>query len=380
MCSFLTFFDKIENIFHNRKWRHTETPCVAKYYNQERRKRMFVLGNQDPFDWGILGAHALREIGGSVEDRAVIYYQQDADRPWRSDGLVGPPRIRHGFPDYCSLTRQMMYSPTFRKNGIDSDLNCVQQSLRLQVGRVYFQGSARQQTLWHFMRTEDYPQAENKFFEVEFKHYEGLHQIGVPMTDLFHDLLALRDQFSPTHAAEEYRRVACEQYGFSECPPISLVEMFREQPPSLLRELPSESFWQIDGDGMRKQWCGYTVHKNKVYVPKRDALILELALKGSTIVHRSLPYLERVRFFRDRHCQSLRIKTMRIQLTCCGKHISGALAYAFNSKRRKSGKPLLSHKAVEKINNYWENRPTVMGSLLLANLNVSATIETVQEW
>ena len=341
---------------------------------------MLTLGNQDPFDWGILGAHVLREIGGNMGNKPVIYHRQDADRPWRSDGLTGPSRIRYGFPNYCSLTRQMMFSPTFEKNGVNSGLSAVQQSLKLQTGRVYLQGSSRQQTLWSFMKTEDYLRTEEKFFEVEFKHYEGLHQVGVPMTQLFHDLLALRDRFSSAYAAEEYRHVVREQYRLNEHPPTSLIEMFRECPPSLLGELPPESFWQIDEDGMREQWCGYVVRSNKVYTPKRDALILELALKGNTIVHRSLPYLEKVQLFRNKHYPNLPIKTARIKMKCSGRHISEALAHAFNTKRKKSGKPLLCHWAVEKINNYWENRPTVMGSLLLADLNVSATIKAVQEW
>ena len=341
---------------------------------------MFALGNQDPFDWGILATHTLRKLGGIGGNGAATYYRQDADRPWRSDGLVGPSRIRHGFPDYCSLTRQMMYSPIFEKNGVNPGLDAVRQSLQLQIGRMYLQGSARQQTLWSFMKTEDYLKTEDKFFEMEFKHYEGLRKIGVSMTHLFHHLLALRDRLSSAHAAEEYRRAVQEQYGLNEHPPTSLVDTFRGYPPSLLRELPPGNFWQIDEDGMREQWCGYTIRSDKVYAPKRDALILELALKGNVIVHRSLPYLERVRLFRNTHCPDLRIKTARVKLRCCGRHISGALAHAFNSKRRKSGKPQLCHRAIEKINNHWENHPTVMGSMLLADLNVSATIETVQEW
>lgn len=321
---------------------------------------MIVLGDQSPLSGGLLRWLAVEKELGKEEE--ILYFLQDADNPWRQEGIPDI-RIKKGWTNYWSLASKYPWSfqtPGIKRERVDRIIQC----LGAPRGLHYLRGPKTDRTIYSEF-------AENEEVQKLFC------QLIKEEVDWANQLASFLDK-SGNNELKVNRAKQALRLLFYQVPSIlglgkiqSLVELFQQNPPLLLQELPSTFFWCLDKQGYRRTCLATKVqakNKNLTLVPKALALPLEFAIRGWTFVYSNIDYLPKVAELRDEYLPGLEIETIKANFnwTLNDDPLNGGLERFKQRKEIRGERPLLpSRQEIAQIQDYWQQHPTPISWLTL---------------
>jgi hypothetical protein len=301
-----------------------------------------ILGDQSPWNGGLLRAQALRNAGHDV-----TYQIHDADTVGVSNDNMEGARVRFGNPPYYALASRLPLGSVGLGIGFDdSKLQAVLQSCRTanpgalqraSVHPVAYVQSRIPLTIRGGMSSPDVRDVVKILFEIERCHLSLITgKVDLPQVSTIGEaLLRFGEGITPS----------------------SITEMFHDAPPLLLDSLDENCFWGIDQEYQR---LPYTADRSDWYavVPKAYPLILELSLRGYAIAYTNCAYKGAVMKLRDQKAKGHKINALQVLFDW--QHDLLDLDTPFTAAWKKKGQPDYSS-----IFKYWAGRPTSMGLLAL---------------
>jgi hypothetical protein len=282
-----------------------------------------ILGDQSPWNGGLLRAHALQKSGIDY-----IYQHHDADLPGVVTGA--PTGVSRGNPPYfslaCRLPMSLHKSTATQQSVIDA---CRSDGCRASVhpvAYVQYKGMRTIKGSIHEVSDEI-----RQMFRFEREHLSSIRGTAVPEISSIDEAFKLHAQGVTIN---------------------SVMDMFRATPPLLLDRLDKAHFWGINENLNRVPY--FPRSDWHAIIPRGPAMLLEFAVRGLRFGVSNCPYENDVIRLRDTSLKGTQINVLKIKFSWdadfLGEHTSIGKIW------RKKGQPDFSD-----VIEYWSKRPTSMG-------------------
>lgn len=331
--------------------------------NKEIPFNKVVLGDQSPWAGGLLRYKVLKAVANDVE-----YNFQDADSPWRQDG-ISYIKLKRGWVDYWSLANRHPLSfstPTAR-------MDSIRQSMGSPDGLSYIAGPKTHKTLKSEINNTKLVDLtkemlmEEATWATKVADWIG-NSNGVYKGQQIQEVI----KGNSTSIKDILTFVAnCD--GLSADEILNFSDKFKFNTSNLTDYLPKNYYWNIDSGGNRHEFVNTNnKSESRNILPKGRALPLEICARGDTLAFTGLSYLDQVIDLRDRYIPSLKLKLLQIHFNW--EINPDPIETMWNIfEKKKKGRSQSIDKPINElqdIKDYWSQRPTsVSYSILGGNLN-----------
>ncbi len=314
-------------------------------FNQSVDSLKVVLGDQSPWNGGLLRASVLRDQGIKF-----TYGIHDADTFGVAAGRE-EPSVALGYPSYAALTCRLPFavpSGSPESNGVQQVLQaCVRQlpgekKQRASVNAVAYIKSTSSYTIRAIQLSESdlvigqARQAVRGLFDEERNHLEIVSGKKLPVVSSINEACDLHGQSAGINVG-------------------STLDLLKEDELHTLRYFSPDHFWGIDHqlvrhpyDRSRTDW--YAV------VPRARVLFWEYALRGYVLAYSNCSYLSEVVNMRHWHIGLRQIPLRMLRIGFNWRPCLHEQDTPFRAAWEKKGKP-----SITRLCDYWATRPTSMG-------------------
>ncbi|MBI2587557.1 hypothetical protein HYW29_01975 [Candidatus Amesbacteria bacterium] len=304
-----------------------------------------ILGDQSPWTGGILRYAA---VAAEAAPHSVIYCIQDADAPWKQDG-ISDPTIRRGWVNYWSIAVKIPWTWSIP----DLNLDNVRQTLGSPHGLLYLAGPDTSSTIRSQTSTPPVVTQTQTMLLTEVKWAEKVGQL----TGNSESEYASRTWEEAIRAASTLDDLFTTVGSIHATHISSMIDMFAQSPPLLIDHLGPSYYWTIDSRGNRQKSRGQT---EGVLVPKGKALPLELCARGLTIGFTGLPYMQELIALRNQKIPDLPLQFLQVSFDwILNTDPITAMLDEFRRKKKARGETVhINPQDVNLIKQYWQGRPT----------------------